>query len=64
MELECGKLSKTQKFSAMCGGGRERKSNILGKTNRWGGAHAESATIDCFMLCCCEKVPLGLEILD
>lgn len=27
-------------------------------------AHTETATMDCFILCCCKKVPLGLEIFD
>lgn len=29
-----------------------------------GCAHIESAAMDCFILCCCEKVPLGPEIWD
>lgn len=27
-------------------------------------AHKENAAMDWFVLCCCKKVPLGLEILD
>lgn len=29
-----------------------------------GCAHIESTSMDCFILHCCKKVPLGLEILD
>lgn len=53
----------------MSGGleGSEKKTNIQERQIEESGGHCapkENAIMDCFVLCCCEKVSLRLEILD
>lgn len=47
--------------------GNKKKTNIQERQIEESGRHCapkENAIMDCFVLCCYEKVPIRLEILD